>query len=512
MIRLTQSSNSVGASPSLSSGPRVVRIFALVILLSGAALYESAHVSAITASEVWVHLRTGTWMLDNHAIPRTGLFSQYSNLAWHDSTWAFDLILGLGYRLFGLRALPILLMLLKAGLALVTFRLARSAGADFWRAIALSALAQYIIAAIFPLPYVVSMLFFAVEVRWLLASRRSGSMKRLYWLPVLFLVWANVHAHFLSGLVMLGIYVVSLFIEQGLRSAGTKFLSADIVPLPIARVSLIAGASLLAAVLTPYGFRLLAASFDTLYNDAAFQFFTEMSALHFRRPQEYLLMLLVMSAFLALGRRRSLAVFELLMLLAVTALAFRVQRDLWLAVLLAIAVVGQGFAASPADDSKQDGGVPAWEWGSVAGAMAALLIVAALRLPDQDALTATIRRDYPVKACDYILANKLPPPLFNTYPWGSFLIWYSPQYPVVVDSRVELYGDKILTESFDIVGGKERLEEHPIVARAGTLLLERNSSMARALVNLPGLKAQYRLVYSDDLASVFVPQAAGSKP
>jgi hypothetical protein len=44
-----------------------------------------------------------------------------------------------------------------------------------------------------------------------------------------------------------------------------------------------------------------------------------------------------------------------------------------------------------------------------------------------------------------------------------------------------------------------------MVARAGTLLLERNSAMAKALRNLPALRSQYRLVYSDEMANIFVP-------
>jgi hypothetical protein len=101
----------------------------------------------------------------------------------------------------------------------------------------------------------------------------------------------------------------------------------------------------------------------------------------------------------------------------------------------------------------------------------------------------------------------LSPPLFNEYSFGSFLTWYLPEYPVAVDSRVELYGDVILAKYFDVVGGKERLDSDPMVARAGTLLLQRNSAMAKALTNLPALKAQYRLMYRDELADVFVPVA-----
>ena len=83
--------------------------------------------------------------------------------------------------------------------------------------------------------------------------------------------------------------------------------------------------------------------------------------------------------------------------------------------------------------------------------------------------------------------------------------WRAPYDPVVVDSRVELYGDDVLTKYFDVVGGKERLDSDSMVARAGTLLLERNSAMAKALRNLPALSSQYRLVYSDEMANIFVP-------
>jgi len=119
-----------------------------------------------------------------------------------------------------------------------------------------------------------------------------------------------------------------------------------------------------------------------------------------------------------------------------------------------------------------------------------------------------ISQNFPVKACDYIASNKLPQPLFNEYSFGSFLTWDLPEYPVVVDSRVEVYGDGILSEYFDVVSGKERLDRHPMVAGAGTLLLARNSAMAKALRNLPALQSRYRLVYDDQLASVFVPRSA----
>ena len=43
-------------------------------------------------------------------------------------------------------------------------------------------------------------------------------------------------------------------------------------------------------------------------------------------------------------------------------------------------------------------------------------------------------------AAEYIRAHQLPEPLFNSFPWGGFLTWYLPEYPVAIDGRTDLYG------------------------------------------------------------------------
>jgi hypothetical protein len=478
---------------------------ALVVLFSAAAVYESTRLNALTGSEVWVHLRTGIWILENHAIPHTGLFSQYSNLAWNDSSWGFDLLLGAAYKFLGLRTIPTLLMLLKAGVAVITFLLAYSGRRDFWKAVVLSAVAQYVISGLQPLPYVFSVLFFAVELQLLLSSSHSGSVRRLYWFIPLFVLWANLHIQFVAGLALLAVFLVAYLVKYWLRFLNVRWLRSRSVPLPLMQVSTIAALCLLATFATPYGFRLLSDFLKSQYSDVAFVHFSGMASMSFRRPQDYVLMLLVMTAFLALGRKRSLELFELLILVAGTALAFRIQRDAWLVVLPAIAVLSRMSFSERHESGPQRITMRTWEWGAGAAAVAIVLALAAVRLPDRNALIDRMSHNFPVKACEYIVSNKLPAPLFNEYSWGSFLTWYLPEYPVVVDSRVELYGNDVLTKYFDVVGGKERLDSDPVVARAGTLLLERNSAMAKALRNLPALSSQYRLMYSDEMANVFVP-------
>jgi hypothetical protein len=480
-------------------------VLVLSALFSIAAAYEPSHLKSLTTSEIWVHVRTGTWIWQNHAVPRSGLFSQYANLTWNDSTWGFDALLGAVYGWFGLRAIPILFMVIKAALAVVTFSLARGCRASFWGAVALSIVAQYVIWSLQPLPYVFSVLFLAVEIELLISSRRTGSARKLFWLPLLFAVWANLHAQFVAGLVLLGLFLSSLVLESWLRNVGASWLSSRIVPIPLMPAIVAVAVSALATLANPYTFHLLPQAFHALYSDVAFEHFAELSSMSFRRPQEFVLMLLVMMAFLALGRLRALELFELVMVCAGTAIAFRIQRDSWMVVLPAIAVLGGGFLSQRDEDDSSQRRSLKWDRAYVGGMTVLVLVIAALRLPSRDALMDKVARNFPVKACDAILANKLPQPLFNAYSWGSFIIWYLPQYPVVVDSRAEMYGDDILAKHFDAVVGKGRLEDAPAVARAGTLLLESNSAIARALTNFPALRSQYRLVYNDDIASVFVP-------
>jgi len=304
---------------------------------------------------------------------------------------------------------------------------------------------------------------------------------------------------------LLAVFLIAYLVEYWLRSLNVSWLRLQIVRPPLMQVSAIAVVCLFVTFATPYGFRLLPDFLKSQYSDVAFVHFSEMASMSFRRPQDYVLMLLAMMAFLALGRKRSLEPFELLVLVAGTALAFRIQRDAWLVVLPAIAVLATISFSERHENEPQPMTVRTWEWGTVAAAAAVVLAIAAVRVPGRDALMDRIGQNLPVKACDYIVSNNLPGPLFNDYSWGSFLTWYLPEYPVVVDSRVEVYGNDVLTKYFDVVGGKERLDSDPMVARAGTLLLERNSAMAKALRNLPALSSQYRLVYSDEMANIFVP-------
>lgn len=481
------------------------RVLALVLLLTAAPVFVASSITAFLNGDIWWHLRMGVWILENHSVPRSGLFSQYVDRAWVDSSWGFEVLTAGVYELLGLRAFTALLMGFKVALAAVSFLLARGWRGNFWNAVLLSAIAQYVIVDLQPLPILFSILFFGIELFLLLQSRRCGDMRALYWLPLLFFLWANLHEQFFNGLLLLGLFLTTEVTEYLLHVSGARSFPAPTHSL--ARVSAITGLSVVATLLTPYGFQLWPSAFQTAYSKVVFENFQEMESLAFRQPQHFVLLLLVMASFLALGRQRSRDLFKLGMAGIFVMLAFRVQRDVWCVVFPAIAIIAAALADNQQElEPRQNS--PAWKWEKalVLVLVLAVFLAAIIRIPSSPALMSRASRVFPVQACDFIRTNRLPGPLFNTYSWGGFLIWYLPEYPVAIDGRLNLYGDEINERYFKVIDGTRRLETDPSFVRARTILLERNSAMLKALTTLPVLREQFRVAYQDDVATVLVRQ------
>lgn len=477
-----------------------VRVAALLLLFTTAAWYEAVHLSALADPDVWWHLSTGNWIWQNHAAPHYGLFSQYSNLPWTDSSWLFDVLLAAAYNLMGLRALPALLMACKVAIAIVTFVLARGSRRNFWPAVFLAAAAQYAMPNLPPGPVVCSIVLFAIELNLLFSARRTGNPRPLFWLPLLFLPWVNLDVGFMFGLLVLLLFSAVLFGEEIGRRSGTG-RSVGQEPVPPRTGAMVLAASLVAAVVSPYFFHSYAAASEELWR--LVPYVQNLHAISFRHPQDYALLLLAMEAFLSLGRRRSRDMFQIVLMIGCLALAFTRQRDIWLLVLASVAVIADGLPMGSALAVQENNGRP---WKQTKLATAGLVVIAFIvavisRIPSsREALLSKVGETFPVRASDYIRANHLPLPMFNAYDWGGFLTWYLPEYPVAIDGRTGLYGDEIDSRYFKVTTAEIPLDADPSFANARTILLRKDSPMAVALSAVP----QFRVVYQDDVAMVLL--------
>ncbi len=473
-----------------------VRALAAVVVFVSPALWELVHNTSLTSiakGDFWWHLSTGLGILQMHALPHSGWFSQSAALPWMASSWLYDVLVAVGYRLLDLRFVPLLAVISKFALAVLLFVLAGGLRGRFWTAIVLSAVAQYVLGQMPPLPVFCSVLALAIELMLLFDFRRRGLIRSLYFLPLLFLVWANLDVHFVYGILTLLLLVAVCTAERWAHAEGIVWLGSGGTAVPIKALLSIAAASIIATCVTPYGWNAYGV-FWTNATSAANAYFPDYQSLRFRTPQDYVLMLLTMAAFLSLGIRRSRDLFQIGLLALCTIAAFHAQRDTWLVVLAAVAVIANG-AHREASSFE-----PRVAVGAAVASAILLLVVVALRLPGREAVLAKIGEGYPVAAADYIRTNKLPAPLFNPYPWGGFLTWYLPQYPVAIDGRTDLYGADFNIQYAKVANFEAHYSTFPPLNDAATILLDKNSPMGKALPSARGFK----MAYSDNVAVVLL--------
>jgi hypothetical protein len=484
-----------------------LNVIAVVLLLTTAAILEVrqlSSLSSIAGADMWWHLRTGTWILQNHSLPRCGLFSQSAGSRWVDSSWGFDVMVADAYRLLGLRAVPAPLMCFRVALAVLAFSLAAGWRGPLWPVLVLSISAQYVLGGLQSGPAYCSVLLFGVELLLLLDARRTGDVRWLSVLPVLFFFWANLDEQFVIGLGLLLLFLFASVLEDFLAARFPEM--RPLVVLSVPRLAAVAALCFVATLLTPYFVRPYQVFFIR-FTSAATPFLPDFHAMNFKQPQDYLLLLLTMAAYVALGRRHSRDIFQIALVVGCTLLSFHAKRDIWLVTLAATAVLGEALRSDTTGIAQpravavsprifRVSGIAA-----IAAGTAAVLLVAVLRIPgDRNALLAKAARTYPVAACNIIRERGLPAPLFNAYEWGGFLQWYLPEYPVALDSRPMLYSDDVIIRYSKVMNADLPYLADPALAGARTILFPRHSLMGEALSNVPA----FQVAYSDDVAVVLI--------
>jgi hypothetical protein len=501
-----------------------LRIPAMLALFCSAAISEARRLTSLSDYDVWWHLRTGAWILQNHAVPRHALFTQYSDRLWIAYSWGFEVIAAATCQLLGLRGVPVLTLILKAGIAIVIFRLARGwsknwtkntimygrlgerSTAGFWLAVLLAAVGQYAITDYELRPGSLSIICFAIELILLFESRRTGSTRALYWLPALFLCWANFHIQFVYGVFVLALFLAFTVVEEICRGFGASWFVDDTPRWNITTVGAVTLLSILATLITPYFFQNYKVAWDYAHSTAAYSYIAEMHAMSFRWPEHYARLFLVMAAVLAIGSRRPWNLFALTLIVCFAVLGFRQQRDSWCMVLAAVAIIADSVGGQALSEPELGmAGRSKLRWREIGLTIALVIVVLAVVVhrfipSGREELLAKTGETFPVQAANFIRDNHLPQPIFNPLNWGGFLIWDLPEYPVSIDGRTDLYGDEIVIRQYEVWDGEVPVWKEPTFVSARTLVMERNSALAQAVSESPA----YRLAYADKLAAVFV--------
>ncbi|MGB8063569.1 MAG: hypothetical protein WCF26_16870 [Candidatus Sulfotelmatobacter sp.] len=476
-----------------------MRVLVLAVLLTVVAAPSLLPRFSVVDNDIWWHLKVGDWILEHSGFPHTGILSRTAaDRPWMAYSWIYEVLLSFFHSRFHLIGIGVYGLLLTLAVTYSVFWMIHRLSGSFWRACLLAtATCAAFLFNVFPRPVFFSMMLFAVTLTLLLEARRTGRPQLLYWLPPLFVLWANAHVQFVYGLFLLGLFVAISLLQRAAakyaRFAPDSWLSPS---LPSSTLLAILGVCVVATCIGPYSYHLYFVVFGYVKAKFPYSFIGEFQALRFRNYSDFVQLLLTGFAFYALGSQKRLDPFLLALLSIASIVGFRTARDSWFICIPAAACIAEAL----------EGGKRAYS-DTIAEKLGLAVVVALLITLyarsmgfNSPNLRLAIADMYPVQAINFLHDHPQRGPLYNTFDWGGFISWYMPEYPVAIDGRTDLYGDEIDTRFYLTENGDASYAEDPYLAQANLFLLPRRKPLAIVLAS----DARFSLVYQDSLAVVFV--------
>ena len=441
-------------------GAQTVAQAALLVMLFAVPALAGLHTAAVGDLDLWWHLRSGEWIMQHHAFPRTDVFSIFgAGRPWAAYSWLFEVIVFQLFHHLGLLGVMAYVAAVLLAITVACHHLVRRLQRDVSASILLTFAATFSCGHLYtPRPWLLSILFFVLALDVLMHARRTGKRRELAWLPVIFLLWANVHIQFLDGLLLLALGWVESLVARWHRGVSTR--------LDLWSATLVALTSLGATLCNPYGWHLYRVAFDLTTQAGVMNKIQELQALPFRDATDWCVLALAMGAVAVLARSGRLLFFETALLAIAVFLAFRSQRDVWIVAIASVAIL-----ASRGQLGEEPAPVPPVWLTPFAAVMATVILAGYVSLQryNNDHLATKLAETAPIRALAFVNARGYRGPVFNDFGWGGYLIW-SLRQPVSIDGRAAFYGDQRIDRSIATWNGKPDWHADPELKAARLII------------------------------------------
>ncbi|MGA3128950.1 MAG: hypothetical protein ABSD13_19825, partial [Candidatus Korobacteraceae bacterium] len=404
-------------------------VLAALLVLVGAVAFQLKF--SVLDFDVWWHLKAGDWIVQHAAFPHTGILSRSAaSRPWAAYSWGYEVLLSRFYAWFGLIGIGLFGTVLTLMVAFSIYWMLRRLSGNFWIACLLSVLCCYaFLFLMMPRPVFFSVALLCVTLTLLLEAQRTGDIRKLYWLPLIFFLWANLHIQFIYGLAVWGLFVavnLAQHLAQRFGLAPDYLVEAR---LPAGPLTVLFGASVIATLMGPYTYHLYGVIFAYSRSQLIYSMITELQPVSFRATENFVELLLAGAAFFAIAWQKRVDLFKLAIMAMVCVVAFRTMRDSWFLCVIAAACIAD-TRVETAEREREDR--PLELAGVLVTVAVALAILASGLEFNMRGLDRAITGRFPVSAANFIIQNRIPGPLFNNFDWGGFLTWYLPGYPVSI--------------------------------------------------------------------------------
>jgi len=456
----------------------------------------------LSDGDFWWHLKTGEYIVHNFSIPRIDFYS-FTNPGkhWVAHEWLSEVIFYLIYSRLGFNTLIFIFTVLIVLAFWVVFR--RSQAHPFIKGVAVLLSVWSILPTIGVRPRTFTLLFAAIYLAVLHQFVREKPAKAVWWLVPVMVVWVNLHAGYLIGLVLIGFAIVGVVLDAWFDGQPPRSQWPCLKTLVLVFI-----ACLIAVNLNPQGPRIFIFPFEFFFSPVQQDQVIDWLSPDFHQKDllPLLSLILLTIAALALSPKR-VRPRELLLFLFVLYATLKSNRHMAILSLVAgpmLAEYGQywlettrfGKTFEPAPAASSTRRQLIFNLILMVPLVACLIKLKSVIYspPTQE------RVGVPLNAVAFIKQNGITGNTF-TDPniWGGYLIWETPSNPVYIDGRIDMYGDEFVSEFLGIIYGEKRWQEPFDRYGVRVAIVSQKSVLRLQLEQSP----QWQQVYSDEMAVVF---------
>lgn len=362
------------------------------------------------------HIQMGNYILSN-GIPQTDPFS-YSmpSYAYPDHEWLLNILWAVTYNSFG--EVPLILgsiLLVVGSLVLQTITLNKR-----WVSLLIFLVGGTMLEFMGVRAQLIT--WFFLSLLCCLLFEKKLWLRWRFFLPVLFLLWANLHGGFGVGLVVLGIVILGRGLE------GKKLDKAD---------TLLFILCILVTLINPFGVRLWGEFWTTLSDSQLRWSIAEWyPALYFTNIAFWIYFSL--STYLLIKYRKHYSRTELFLYIIILIAGLLSMRNIPLWVIVSFSFTARGIELLSKDAAKHKYGKHRFE----IAYKAFFVLAIGCFLPQIVAffygafVLQQNKQSYPEQAVVYLKEHLPKEQLFSTYNWGGYLLWQLPEKKVFIDGRM----------------------------------------------------------------------------
>lgn len=481
--------------------------------------------------DIFWHLQIGKYVTENKTVPSEDVFGFATQGAeWIPFEWGFDV---LAYNIYNAGGYTLLSIFRSLVFILIFYLIIRLSEKFRINRVIVYFILLILVAGLFERlmikPQIMSFLFNVLIIYIFISYaflKREGN-KLIYFLPFIFLLWANMHMGVLSGIILFAVFVLS----EAAAYFNRKFLYSENNPadkrslLKIIMMFVLSAVMLLA---NPHGLHTYTYVYSHLnmkMMEDVYEWYSPFndffSGTIFIYSFYFFITAAAVSMFYFFSRRILFSGLSLLVFLFLSFRSARFSVDFML--LSAVFVI---FALNSLVYNTKARAVLEKQY--LMPFFATVILVTALLIPgnnlysiikfERESGFGVFEKDYPFGAVKFLKDNKIADQNskpFNTYGCGGYLIWEIPGTKNFIDSRA--INDDIYFK-FKAINNKQpgfekllELYDFDYVLWSFQKLPWNNGELRTSIISYLSKSNKYRLVYWDDDSFVFVKNDAKYK-